>query len=141
MVLDKSYKLTNASNVKDDLVVTNNNSITVFGLYTYNRSANTGDFLDHSLSLMFNAQNEISDKDFTDNIIYDYNNTVQTYNVGGKNYTLNLDQLKQDLAGWFSNHSSYNSTLDVFNSTTPETDINSLMAVYTKDTAECFVKA
>ena len=135
IVLDKSYKLTNASNVKDNLVATSDNSVTIFGLY----NKNTGNFLDDSLSLMFNAQNEISDKDFTDNIIF--NDTAEIYNAGGKDYKLDLAVLKEDLAKWFNAHSGYDTTLDVFKNTTPSEDINSLMAVYVKDTAGCFVKA
>ena len=140
IVLDKSYKLTNSKNVQkdssnNDIVVTNNNSVTIFGLY----SKNTGDFQDDSLSLMFDAQNEIENKDFVDNIIF--NDTAEIYNVNGTNYKLDLTQLKSDLASWFNAHSSYSGTLAVFKSTTPIEDINSLMAVYTKDTADCFVKA
>ncbi len=140
IVLDKSYKLTNSKNVQkdssnNDIVVTSDNSVTIFGVY----STISGDFNDDSLSLIFNAQNEITDKNFDDNIIY--NDTAGIYNIGGKNYKLDLTQLKSDLANWFDTHSDYKTTLSVFKSSTPIEDINSLMAVYTKDTAGCFVKA
>ena len=138
IVLDKSYKLTDSKNVQkdssnNDIVVTSDKSVTIFGIYM------NGSFLDNSLGLMFNTQNEIADKDYTDNIIF--NDSAEFYNIGGKNYKIDLTQLKSDLAAWFDAHDSYNSTLDVFKGTTPIEDINSLMAVYTKDTAECFIKA
>lgn len=135
---DKSYKLTNEKNINGDVIVTDNNSLTLYCTYSD---------LDKSIStfktLTMNIKEEIKDTDrnFDDSSIF-INSNSGTYNVGGKNYTLDLTLLKQNLAGWFTDHSAYaGKTTDDVITNGSEADINSLMAVYTKDTASCFVKA
>ena len=138
MVFDKSYKLTNANNVKNDVITSNSSNVTIYSNYD---TSNTNSF-GEEIIFTVDVKNEIKDKviDNDKSIQLLTPNMVAKYNIGGKNYTLDLTTLKQDLAGWFTDHSSYTNTNDVFTGG-DETDINSLMAVYTKDTAGCFVKA
>ena len=135
---DKSYKLTNSSNVKNDVIKTNDSSITIYGKFV--KSETGGDF-DESWGLEFivNTQNELKDNVINDRVISCVEGSLSNLKVGGVDYTLNLDQLKSDLVAWFSMdaHSGYADSKAVFDGKN-EADINSLMAVYTKDTAECF---
>ena len=132
---DKSYKLTNASNVKTDgSLNTSNLSITVYSNYT----KNTQTFTTADILLIKNVSDEISDKQINNRTI-GFDSTVEKFSFGGKNYTLNIDNLKQDLVAWFSTR-DYADSNAVFTGGDAN-DIQSLIAVYTKDTASCFVKA
>jgi len=136
LVFDKSYKLTTRANVKNGVIKTNDSNVTL-----YRNFSKTGDFVEGwGMQLITNVKDEISDKSINGRFIdIGYGAGTPNINVGGKKYTLNLDQLKSDLATWFSTR-SYDDSQAVFKSKN-EADINSLMAVYTKDTAGCFVKA
>ena len=134
LVFDKSYKLSNASNVSDDVITTNGSTVTLYCNYTSSSDSFGGD-----KSFIFDMGNEISDKNLNNNIVKIYSDNY-SYSIGAKNYTLDLNSLKQDLAAWFTDHSTYADSSAVF-SGGDTNDINSLMAVYTKDTASCFVKA
>ena len=135
---DKNYKLTNTKNVNNDIIVTDKNSLTLYCTYA-DSDGSTSTFK----TLTMNIEEEIkgTDRSFDNSSIF-INSNGGTYNIGGKNYKLDLTTLKQDLAGWFDNHGAYaNKSTDYVLSNGSEADINSLMAVYTKDTAGCFVKA
>ena len=138
---DKSYKLTNSSNVKDDVVKTTDSNITIYGKFVYNNTTPDDSYFDEGWGYQFivNAQNEIKDNEINNRFINGTFNSLSSIKVGGADYTLNLDQLKSDLVAWFSMdaHSGYADSKAVFDGKN-EADINSLMAVYTKDTAECF---
>ena len=134
LVFDKSYKLSNASNVSDDVITTNGSTVTLYCNYTSSSDSFGGD-----KSFIFDMENEISDKNLNNNIVKIYSDNY-SYSIGGKNYTLNLDNLKQDLAAWFTDHSTYADSSAVF-SGGDTNDINSLMAVYVQDTKGCFVQA
>lgn len=140
---DKSYKLTNGSNVKSDVVKTTDSNITIYGKFVYNKTTPADSYFDESWGLEFivNTQNELKDNVINDRVISCVEGSLSNLKVGGVDYTLNLDQLKSDLVAWFSMdaHSGYADSKAVFDGKN-ETDINSLMAVYTKDTADCFVK-
>ncbi len=135
---DKSYKLTSGSNVKNGVIKTNDSNITL-----YRNFSKTGDFVENwGMQLITNVKDEISDKTIDDRFIdIGYDDSAPTnINVGGKNYTLNLDQLKSDLTAWFNaDTKGYTDSKAVFTGGDAN-DINSLLAVYTKDTASCFVK-
>ena len=137
---DKSYKLTSSANIKNDIITTSDSNITL-----YRNFSKTGDFVEGwGIQLITNVKDEISDKTIDDRFIdIGYDESAPTnINIGGKNYTLNLDQLKSNLATWFSMdaHSGYADSKAVFTGGDAN-DIQSLMAVYTKDTANCFIKA
>lgn len=139
LVFDKSYKLTTSANVKNGVIKTNDSNITL-----YRNFSKTGDFVDGwGMQLITNIKDEISDKSINGRFIdIGYGAGTPNLNVGGKNYTLNLDQLKSDLVAWFSQeaHSGYADSAAVFSGKNT-TDIQSLMAIYTADTKGCFVKA
>ena len=135
---DKNYKLTNTKNVNNDIIVTDKNSLTLYCTY-----ADSDGSMSTFKTLTMNIEEEIkgTDRSFDNSSIF-INSNGGTYNIGGKNYKLDLTALKQDLAGWFDNHGAYaNKSTDYVLSNGSVADINSLMAVYTKDTAECFIKA
>ena len=139
MVFDKSYKLTNANNVKNDVITSNSSNVTIYSNYDTSDVNSFGD----EIIFTVDVKNEIKDKviDNDKSIVLLTPDMITTYNVGGKNYTLDLTTLKQDLAGWFTGHSAYaNKSTDYVLSNGSEADIQSLMAVYTKDTADCFIK-
>lgn len=141
---DKSYKLTNGSNVKSDVVKTTDSNITIYGKFVYNNTTPADSYFDEGWGYQFivNAQNEIKDNEINNRFINGTFSSLSSVKVGGVDYTLNLDQLKSDLVAWFSMdaHSGYADSEAVFDGKN-EADINSLMAVYTKDTADCFIKA
>lgn len=139
MVFDKSYKLTNANNVKNDVITSNSSNVTIYSNYDTSDTNSFGD----EIIFTIDVKNEIKDKviDNDKSIVLLTPDMITTYNVGGKNYTLDLTTLKQELAGWFTGHSAYaNKSTDYVLSNGSEADIQSLMAVYTKDTADCFIK-
>ena len=134
---DKSYKLTSGGNVKNNTVKTNDSNITMY--MNFKNDGNKDFDPTWGYEFIVNAQNEISDNDLLDRVINISKNSLTSVNVGGTNYTLDLNQLKYDLDTWFSDasHSSYADSEAVFYGSN-EADKQSLMAVYTKDTAECF---
>ena len=137
---DNSYKLTSSANIKNDIITTSDSNITL-----YRNFSKTGDFVEAwGIQLITNVKDEISDKTIDDRFIdIGYDESAPTnIKVGGKNYTLDLNTLKADLVAWFSMdaHSGYADSKAVFTGGNAN-DIQSLMAVYTKDTAGCFVKA
>ena len=138
---DKSYKLTNGSNVKSDVVKTTDSNITIYGKFVYNNTTPADSYFDEGWGYQFivNAQNEIKDNEINNRFINGTFNSLSSVKIGGLDYTLNLDQLKSDLVAWFSTR-DYADSNAVFTGG-DEADINSLMAVYTKDTADCFIKA
>ena len=85
---------------------------------------------------------DIEHDGYSENYLYCQNAEAfsNTYYVGGRNYTLDFNTLEQDLTIWFgkAEHSAYTSSLDVMTGN-DDTDKLSLLAVYTKDTADCFV--
>ena len=137
---DKSYKLTSGGNVKNNIVKTNDSNITMY--MNFKNDGNKDFDPTWGYEFIVNAQNEISDNDLLDRVVNTSKNSLTSVNVGGTNYTLDLNQLKSDLVTWFSDasHSSYADSETVFYGSN-EADKQSLMAVYTKDTAGCFVKA
>ena len=133
---DKSYKLTNANNIKTDgSINTNNSSITVYSNYT----KDTQTFATADIMLIKNVNDEISDKELNNHIVA-FDSTIEKFSFGGKNYTLDLNALKADLVAWFTDHSTYADSNAVFTGGDAN-DIQSLMAVYTENTANCFIKA
>ena len=75
------------------------------------------------------------------NHIVAFDSTIEKFSFGGKNYTLNLNELQGHLAAWFkADTKGYTDSQAVFTGGDAN-DIQSLMAVYTKDIAGCFVKA
>ena len=136
---DKSYKLTSSANIKNDIITTSDSNITL-----YRNFSKTGDFVEGwGIQLITNVKDEISDKIIDDRFIdIGYDESAPTnINIGGKNYTLYLNALKVDLAAWFdADTKGYTDSKSVFTGKDAN-DIQSLMAVYTKDTANCFIKA
>ena len=136
---DKSYKLTSSANVNNDgTIKTNDSNITIYR----NFEKENGNFDSQMARFIINTQNELSNDEGTIDIIdraidVEYS-ALTSVNVGGKNYTLNLDNLKQELVAWFSTR-DYADSNAVFTGGDAN-DIQSLMAVYTNDTASCFVK-
>ena len=133
---DKSYKLTNANNIKKDgSLNTKNSDITLYVNYIKSSEIfGTGD-----IRLIKNVNDEISDKELNNHIVA-FDSTIEKFSFGGKNYTLDLNALKADLVAWFTDHSTYADSNAVFTGGDAN-DINSLMAVYTENTANCFIKA
>ena len=132
---DKSYKLTSSANVVDDVITTTDSNITLYRNFLKDEGFAPG----ASYRFITNVQDEISDKSIDDRYVNVAANAFTSANVGGKNYTLNFDKLQEDLVAWFSTR-DYADSNAVFTGGDAN-DINSLMAVYTKDTAECFIKA
>ena len=136
---DKSYTLTTSANIDDGVIATSDSNITLYRFFEYNKDTQTGDF-NQGVQLVTNVKEAISDSNISNDRYIGFEpNAVTSIKVGGKDYTLNLDQLKSDLVAWFNDHNTYDSSYAVLNGG-DETDINSLIAVYTKDTAGCFVK-
>ena len=136
---DKSYTLTSGANVKDDVITTSDSDITLYRTFLKDEGVFAPGA---SYQFVTNVQNEISDKSIDDRYVKVSTASFNSVNIGGKNYTLNFDKLQQDLVAWFgeAGHTGYSDS-DAVLANGNETDINSLMAVYTKDTAGCFVKA
>ena len=133
---DKNYKMTNSSNIKDGSLNTTDSSITIYSNYTKSSQS----FNMAGIYLVKNVKDEISNNTFKDHSII-VDSTIETFSFGGKNYTLDLNALKQDLASWFSTHdAAYTDSASVFANEKTAGDIQSLMAVYTEHTADCFVK-
>ena len=134
-VFDKSFKLTNGKNVKGGNLNTGKSNVSLFFHYDKNSSENGS-----AIFFVMDMADEISDKNFDTHSVLGITDTIETCTFGGKKYTVDLTEILADVAGWFGEHNTYSTTDDVLNSGS-QADINSLMAVYVKDTAECFVKA
>ncbi|MBQ9244756.1 hypothetical protein IJ182_00645 [bacterium] len=135
---DKSYKLTTSNNINSDGTLnTSDSNVTIYSNYT----KSTGAFNTVDIQFITNLKDELQNNKIDQRFVA-ADSTIEKYSFGGKNYTLNLDNLKQDLAAWFSadGHTGYTDSASVFTGGDAN-DIQSLMAVYTKDTANCFVKA
>ena len=123
--------------ILESLVLTTSDSnITLYLNFLKNEGFVSGT----SCYFITNVKDEISDKSIDDRYVMVETDAFTSANVGGKNYTLNFDKLQQDLVAWFTDHSTYADSNAVFTGGDAN-DIQSLMAVYTKDTAECFIKA
>ena len=133
---DKSYKLTTSDNVKDGVIATTDSNVTVYLNYT----KSTGAFNTVDIQFVTNLKDELQNNKIDQRFV-GVDSTIEKFSFGGKNYTLNLDNLKQDLVAWFNaDTKGYTDSNAVFTGGDAN-DIQSLMAVYTKDTANCFVKA
>lgn len=147
VVLDKGYKLSSLKNVSDNnSVSTDGKTVSIWTNYILAINPETGKPYgmgnSKSVSLIFDIQDNIENNH--NNRITVYNaEDMGTYTIGGKNYTLNLDKLQQDLTAW---NTQYNSggTYDSVNEVMEGTDAalkSSLVAIFTQDTADCFIKA
>ena len=139
---DKSYKLTSSANVDVDVIKTTSDSnITLYRDFYYNSESETGYFSPGAMyQFITNVKDEISDKTIDDRYVQVAANALSSVNIGGENYNINLDELQGHLVAWFTDHSTYADSNAVFTGKDAN-DIQSLMAVYTKDTANCFIKA
>lgn len=130
-VFDKSYKLSNESNVNDDdTIVTDSNTLTLFANFSKSTSK-----IDGYMSLIF----DIEHGGYTENYLSCQNVEAfdNIYNIKGKNYTLDFSALEQDLVTWFGEHNTYSGSIDVMNGSSAE-DKASLLAVFTENTQNCF---
>ncbi len=136
---DKSLKLSSQNNINNEgSITTNGKTLSIWGNYNFLTKTLASD----RISLVYDLKSEVEDKAINTNYVQinDAEN-MASYTVGGKKYTLDLDQLKYDLDQWYLAHSDADfATNNVLQNGTDE-QIKSLVAIFTKDTAECFVNA
>ncbi len=146
---DKSLKLSSSQNVNTDhSISTNSKILSIWGNYLFSTitegiSQEDGHFGSDGISLVYDLASEISDTDKAINGNYIGIKTPENktnYVINGKKYALDLDQLKYDLDQWNIANGGNNFTTKSVLENGDDAQIKSLLAVFTQDTAECFVK-
>lgn len=133
---DKNLKLSSLSNVDSEGgVFTDSQMLSIWNNYNFNQNS----FSNDGISLIYDLESYISD-DLTGENSVTFKNAedIGSYTIGGKKYTLNLDQLKSDLVTWGEENNASWDVEEIMNGN-DESAKSSLVAVFVKDTQGCFI--
>ncbi|MBQ9245020.1 hypothetical protein IJ182_01990 [bacterium] len=136
---DKSLKLSGENNVNNDnSITTDEKTLSIYCNYIFYQDKGFGD--SKQISLVYDLQSDVSDGYVNGNkITLNHGDDMGSYTIGGKKYTLNIEQLKSDLTAWNTSHGGDNWDVESILSGNDAEAKSSLVAIFVKDTQSCFV--